>query len=157
MMGKHVSRILTAGMALCMLLALSVEGQAQYRRGRARVYTKAEVERAIRRVENASDRFTRSFDNSLDRSRLDGTLREDRLNDRALELERELDSLRQEFDRTDRYQDTRSQVSRVLSTAEGINGVVLRRRLGANTERQWTVVRRELNSLAAIYNLRQLR
>lgn len=154
-MNKYANRILMAGAAICLLLALSVPGQAQYRRGRG--YMKAEVERTIRRVENASDRFVRSFDNSLDRSRLDGSWREDRLNERAAELERELDILRQEFDRTDRYQDTRAQVSRVLTTAQGINSTVARRRLAPNAERQWATVRRELNALAAHYNLRGLR
>lgn len=72
-------------------------------------------------------------------------------------LETDLDSLRQEFDRTDRYQDTRSQVSRVMSTAEGINAVVRRRRLGGNTERVWAQLRSDLNALAYVYNLRQLR
>ncbi|HEY9401466.1 MAG TPA: hypothetical protein VIQ24_02140 [Pyrinomonadaceae bacterium] len=154
-MTKNANRMLTAGAVICLLLALSVQGQAQYRRGR--VDTRAEVESTIRRVENASDRFVRAFDNSLDRSRLDGRAREDRLNERAAELERELDTLRQEFDRAERYHDTRAQVSRVLSTAQSLNAVVMRRRLGANTERQWAVVRRELNSLAAFYNLRGLR
>lgn len=157
-MGKNITRTLAAGAAACLLLlTLAADGQAQWRRGRGRDYAKGEVERAIRRVENASDRFVRSFDNALDRSRLDNTGREDRLNERAAELEREIDVLRQEFDRTDRYQDTREQVSRVLSVAQGINTVVLRRRLAPNAERQWAAVRRELNSLASFYNLRGLR
>jgi histidinol dehydrogenase len=147
-----------AAIALCMLAALSIPAQAQYRRGnRNRGYAKAEVERIIRRVETQSDRFVQSFDSSLDNSRLDGTRREDNLNQRARDLETDLDSLRQQFDRTDRYQDTRSQVSRVLSTAEGINGVVRRRRLGGNTERLWSQLRTELNALASVYNLRLLR
>lgn len=141
-----------------MLAALSVPAQAQYGRSyRSRLYTKADVDRVIRRVENQSDRFVNSFDRSLDNSRLDGTAREDNLNQRARDLERDLDTLRSEFDRTDRYQDTRAQVERALHTAEGINGVMKRRRLGRNTERLWTQVRVELNALAYVYNLRQLR
>ena len=156
-MGQSISRVIITGVALCMLAVLSIPAQAQYRRGyRNRNYTKAEVERIIRRVENQSDRFVRTFDRSLDNSRLDGTAREDNLNQRAKDLENNLDSLRQEFDRTDRYQDTRSQVARALSTAEGINAVMRRRRLGGNTERLWAQLRTELNALALVYNLRQL-
>lgn len=44
-----------------------------------------------------------------------------------------------------------------MNTADGINGVVRRRRLNADTERLWTRVRSELNALAYVYNLRQLR
>jgi histidinol dehydrogenase len=138
--------------------AITPLAHAQMRRGYpGRNNTKAQVERIIRRVENQSDRFVRSFDNALDRSRADGTWREDNLNERARDLENKLDALRMEFDRTDRYQDTRTQVSSVLNTAEGINTAVRRRRLNNNTERLWERVRDELNTLAAFYNLRQLR
>ena len=151
-------KAMSIAVGICVLMTLSVSASAQNRRySRNRVNTKAEIDRLIRRVENQSDRFVRSFDRSLDNSRLDGTMREDNLNERARALENDLDSLRLEFDRTDRYQDTRSQVSRVLSTAEGINDVVRRRRLGGNTERVWARLRSELNALAYAYNLRQLR
>lgn len=157
-MGRILSRAIYVSLALSTLIALSIPAQAQYRRTyRNSVYTKAQVERIIRRVENQSDRFVRSFDSSLDNSRLDGTMREDNLNQRARNLETDIDALRQEFDRTDRYQDTRAQVSRAMSTAEGINTVIRRRRLGANTERLWTQLRSELNALANVYNLRRLR
>lgn len=157
-MGKNVSRIIMAALALFMVAIVSSPAEAQFRRGgRNRGYTKAQVEQIIRRLENQSDRFVRSFDRSLDDSRADGTRREDNLNQRARDLENSIDVLRQEFDRTDRYQDTRSQVSSVMSTAEDINRAVGRRNLRGNTERLWSRVRTELNSLASIYNLRQLR
>lgn len=156
-MGRNISKIIMAGFALFMLATLSMTAQAQYGRGyRNRVYTKADVDRIIRRVENQSDRFVGSFDRSLDNSRLDGTRREDNLNQRAKNLANDLDVLRRDFDRTERYQDTRAQVSRALNTAEGINTVVRRRRLGDNTERLWTQMRSELNALADVYNLRPL-
>src|SRR5687767_7529139 len=157
-MGKNISKVFMAAFALFIVAVASIPAEAQYnRRWRGRTYTKTHVEQIIRRLENQSDRFVRSFDRSLDNSRLDGTMREDNLNQRARALENDLDSLRQEFDRTDRYLDTRSQVSRVMNTAEGINAVVRRRRLGGNTERLWAQLRSELNALASAYNLRQLR
>jgi hypothetical protein len=157
-MGKNISKVLMASIALFMVAVASVPAEAQYsRRSRGRGYTKVQVEQIIRRLENQSDRFVRSFDRSLDNSRADGTVREDNLNQRARDLENALDVLRQEFDRTDRYQDTRSQVSNVLSVAEDINRAVRNRRLRGNTERLWSRVRSELNSLASVYNLRQLR
>jgi long-subunit acyl-CoA synthetase (AMP-forming) len=156
--GKNFSRIIMASFALFMALMVSVPAQAQYgRRDRNRGYTKTQVEQIIRRLENQTDRFVRSFDRSLDNSRADGTIREDNLNQRARDMENALDVLRQEFDRTDRYQDTRSQVSNVLSIAENINRAVRNRRLRGNTERLWAQVRNELNYLASVYNLRQLR
>lgn len=157
-MSKNISRSIIAAVALFMLAAVSTTTQAQMRRGYpSNYYAKAQVERIIRRVENQSDRFVRSFDRSLDHSRIDGTWREDNLNERARQLENALDSLRREFDRTDRYQDTRMQVSHVLNTAESVNTAVRRRRLRNNTERLWAQLRSELNTLASVYNLRQLR
>jgi hypothetical protein len=157
-MGKNISRVIMAAIALFMVAIVSTPAEAQWRRGsRNRGYSKAQVEQIIRRLENQSDRFVRSFDRSLDNSRVDGTMREDNLNQRAQDLENALDVLRQEIDRTDRYQDTRSQVSNVLSVAEDINRAVRNRRLRGNTERLWARVRSELNSLASVYNLRQLR
>lgn len=157
-MSKNVSKVIMTAIALFMVAVAAIPAQAQYgRRSRGRGYTKAQVEQIIRRLENQSDRFVRSFDRSLDNSRVDGTMREDNLNQRARDLENALDVLRQEFDRTDRYQDTRSQVSSVLNIAEDINRAVRNRRLRGNTERLWSRVRSELNFLAAVYNLRQLR
>ena len=144
-------------LALFLVAVVSAPAEAQFRRGRGRGYTKAYVEQIIRRLENQTDRFVQSFDRSLDQSRADGTIREDNLNQRARDLENALDMLRREFDRTDRYQETRSQVSDVMNVADDINRAVRRRSLRNNTERLWSRVRSELNSLASIYNLRQLR
>lgn len=156
-MNKNISKLIMTSIALLMVAVASIPAAAQYnRRSRNRGYTKAQVEQIIRRLENQSDRFVRSFDRSLDNSRADGTRREDNLNQRAKDLENALDVLRREFDRTDRYQDTRSQVSSVLSVAEDINRAMRNRRLRGNTERLWSQVRTELNSLAAVYSLRQL-
>lgn len=157
-MGRNISRVFLASMAILIVVVASVSAEAQYnRRSRGRGISKAQVEQIIRRLENQSDRFVKSFDRSLDNSRADGTRREDNLNQRARDLENALDVLRREFDRTDRYQDTKSQVSSVLSVAEDINRAVRNRRLRGNTERQWSQVRSELNSLASVYDLRQLR
>ena len=157
-MCKSSSKVIMTTIALFLVAVTSIPAQAQYSRGaRGGGYRKAQVEQIIRRLENQSDRFVRSFDRSLDNSRVDGTMREDNLNQRARDLENSLDVLRQEFDRTDRYQDTRSQVSGVLNVAEDINRAVRNRRLRGNTERLWARVRTELNTLASVYNLRQLR
>lgn len=156
-MGKNVSRVIMGVLALFMAVVVSAPAEAQGRRGWGRGNTKAKVEQIIRRLENQTDRFVISFDRSLDDSRADGTIREDVLNQRARDLENSLDVLRQEFDRTDRYQDTRSQVSNVMNVADDINRAIRRRNLRGNTERLWSRVRSELNALASVYNLRQLR
>lgn len=153
-MKVYLSKFLVAVASICAVLILSGPGQAQRR---PRAYTKADVDRVIKRVENRSDEFVGLFDRSLDHSKLNGSQREDRLNERASDLERALDELRREFNRTESYLQTRPEVSRVLNIAEGINGVMRKRRLGGQTERNWNLLRADLNQLAVVYNLRWLR
>lgn len=115
--------------------------------------TKGQVGDIIRRVETRVDGFTASFDDALDRSRLDGTRREDDLNRRAQALESATDELRREFDRRDTWHENRDEVRKCLNVASDINAVIRRRRLSYGTERAWAALRYELNALARAYNL----
>jgi hypothetical protein len=130
---------------MCALVALcATSGEAQRgMRPRARGYTKAEVDAVIKRVEN--------------RSKLDGSNREDRLNEKAKNLEKTTDDLRREFDRKENYVETRPEVRKCLDIAEDINVVMKRRRMGATTEEQWRLLRAELNTLADVYELPPIR
>ena len=141
---------------VCAVLILSAPAEAQRRRRippGQRGYTKAQVDSIIKRVEERSDRFVKLFDRSLDRSPLDGTNREDRLNEYARNLETALDELRGEFDRKENYVETRPEARRCLDIATDINVAMRSRRLGAETERQWALLRAELNTLADVYGL----
>ena len=143
--GMVVAVVFAATMA-----AASGEANAQRRRGGL---TKAQVGDIIRRVETRVDGFTASFDDALDRSRLDGTRREDDLNRRAQALEAATDELRRDFDRRDTWQENRDEVRRCLNVASDINAVIHRRRLRYGTERAWAALRYELNALARAYDL----
>ena len=157
-MRDHLPKLLAAALLLLVACALPADADAQRRRSpRARGYTRAEVDAVIKRVETRSDAFVKLFDRALDRSGLDGSDREDNLNDRARRLERELDDLRREFDRKESYVETRPEVRRCLDAAEEINRVMRARRMGAETERQWALLRSELNTLASVYGLPMLR
>lgn len=157
-MRNGLSKSLAALTVCCLMMAAASPSFAQSRgRARSRGYTKASVDRLIRQAENRSDQFVAIFDRSLDRSRFEGTIREDRLNDRARELESQLNIVRQEFNRTGNYFDIRSHVANALTAAQGINTVMRNRRLNPVVERQWLLLRSELNRLATVYNLRQLR
>lgn len=159
-MRRNLSKLLIIIAACAVVLVAVVPSDAQrrgVRRSRGPAYTRASVDRIIRRVEDRSDVFVRLFDTALDRSRLDDSRREDRLNERARELERELDQVRLEFNRVEGYLDVRENVARAMNVSEGINTVVRNRRLTPQVERQWVLLRAELNQLARVYNLRLLR
>lgn len=151
-MNKNFLRLLTGFAALLMLLALANEGSAQ-RRGRGRNYTKAQVDRIIKNVEQRTDRFVSQFDRSLDRSRLNNTNREDKLNDKARDLESATDELRREFDRRDSWIENKDEVRRCLNIAADINVAMRNRKFNRATENNWANVRAELNALARVYNL----
>lgn len=157
-MRKHKIRFTVVSMSVYMILALATPGLAAYQgRYRGRNYTKSDVDRIIKRVEARSDAFVKLFDDALDKSSLDGTDREDRLNERAKDLEKELDDLRKDFDRSDTWHEVRAGVVEALREAGGINRVVHNRRLTPRVESSWTALRADLNRLAAIYDLPRLK
>ena len=142
----------------CLLLIMSgpatANGQGRYR---GRIYTKGDVERIIKRVEDRSDSFRDLVDKRLDRSALDGTRREDNINEQVKQFEKALDELRSEFSRQDRWLETRHHVERVMSEAEDVNVIVRRHSLRPVIEREWALLRSDINKLAGVYDLRLLK
>jgi hypothetical protein len=135
------------------IILVAVFSQAQPRVARGRVYTKADVDRIIKRVEDSTDKFKKEFDKALDRSRLNNTNREDQLNEYAKELEHATDDLRKHFDKTDAWIENKEEVRTCLSLASKINVAMRNRRLGPKVESRWASVRYDLNTLAGVYNL----
>ena len=134
-------------------LSTAPQTNAQENWKRPNRINKAEVDRIIKNVENRTDIFVKQFDNALDNSRLNGTRREDNLNQRARDLESATDELRREFDRRDRWDDNRDEVRKCLNIASDINVAMRNRRLNRATQNNWANVRAELNTLARAYAL----
>jgi hypothetical protein len=136
------------------IFALADGANAQRRReSRNRMMTKAQVKAVINRVEDRVDNFTKRFDASLDRSRLNGSTREDWLMNRARDLERATDELSREFDRRDTWAENRDEVRQCLNIATDIDRNMRNYKYGAPAEANWNNVRFELNTLADIYNM----
>jgi hypothetical protein len=152
-----MQRIALTFLTLIVLNALCYPVVFAQGRYRGRTYTKADVDRIIRRVEDSSDALRKAVDNNLDRSRLDGTRTEDRINEQLKQLENALDELRSEFDRRDTWRETRREVEKVMRQSDEVNAIFRARRFHASVETQWRVVRADLNRLAGIYNLPLLR
>ncbi|MFY9556967.1 MAG: hypothetical protein WAV47_19835 [Blastocatellia bacterium] len=128
-------------------------------------YRAAEVARLLRLAETRSDQFAMLVDRSRGRFEQTGrwddrgtTRRDERLSDRARELERQLDIATQELSRTGNVLAVRSEVANAISMAHGINNAIRFRRTGygSGVDRQWMLLRSDLNRLARVYNLRQL-
>ena len=154
-MKKYLLNSLAALSAVLMLLSLADAAAAQHRRREARgkMRSKAEVKAVINRVEDRVDDFVDRYDKALDRSRLDGSSRENRLMTRARDLEAATDELAREFDRRDAWAENKTEVRRCLDIASDIDRNMRNYRFGAATESNWSRVRYELNTLADVYDL----
>ena len=155
---KRIPTLFSMGVATFALVLVSLTSAAAQGTHRGQHYTKADVERIIKRVEERSDEFRKVIDRSLDRSALDGTNREDNINQQVKELEDAIDRLRSEFDRAQGWEESRSQVQRVLNEADEVNAIIRRGRWprGGPVKSAWAQVRVDLNRLAGVYNLRLL-
>ncbi len=151
---KKISTTLFGLFALALIFTTTVSAQGRFR---GKAYTKADVDRIIKRCEERSDAFTRMIDRNLDRSRLNGTRREDNINEQVKDLEKALDELRREFDRRDTWRETRREVEKVMRESDEISALMKNSRFNRDVEREWQLVKSDLNKLAGIYEVRQLR
>ncbi|HSS19084.1 MAG TPA: hypothetical protein VLL54_03355 [Pyrinomonadaceae bacterium] len=150
-LGTTILLVMAGIASICLASTAAAQGTGPG----GRFYTKAEVEAVIKRVEERSDSFRKVVDKSLDKSAINGTNREDNINEQVKELENAIDKLRHDFDRANTWQETREQVQRVLSEADEVNAIVRRGRWrrGGVVRSEWALVRNDLNRLAGVYNL----
>ena len=155
---KRISTTLSVAIATLALGLLSIGSAQAQGTHRGQHYTKTDVEEIIKRVEERSDDFRKVIDRQLDRSTIDGTNREDNINQQVKELENAIDKLRSDFDRAQSWEETRAQVQRVMNEADEVNTIVRRGRWrrGGPVKAAWAQVRVDLNRLAGVYNLRLL-
>jgi hypothetical protein len=149
-------KVIAAVAAVFIILMLADTGNAQRRirrEARGRAVTKAQVKAVINRVEDRVDNFVKNYDKALDRSRLDGSSRENWLLNRARALESATDELAREFDRRDAWVENKEETRRCLNIASDIDRNMKTYRYGPAPEANWNNVRFELNTLADVYNL----
>lgn len=109
-----------------------------------------QVERLLRNSERAANTFRQSLDEALDRSRLDGSAREDNINEFVKEFSDAMKSLRDRFDgRTSIAGD----VELVLRRAMRIDDFMRRHPLDRRVQRDWTKLRGDLDQLSQSYNV----
>ena len=109
-----------------------------------------EVEDVIHRLESQSDKFRKSLDSALDKSRFDGTRREDDINAFVKDFNRETKTLHDHFDS---HKSTSSDVQAVLDRGAQIDQFMRRNRLKKDAQQDWTVLRAYLDELARVYGV----
>ena len=100
--------------------------------------TDRQVEQILRRVETSAEGFRSSLDAGLDRSRLDGTRREDNINEFVRNFEDATDRLRERFDSRS---SAAGDVETVLDSATRIDRFLRRNTLNARVNNDWSALR----------------
>jgi hypothetical protein len=130
------------------LVGITIIAQAQYQRPyRTDDQTMRQL---IRRIETRANTFRTSLGRALDRGRIDDTRREDNINLLVSDFEQATNQLR---DRFNARQSTISDAQMVLDRAVLIDRFMQRNSLANAAERQWSLLRSDLNTLASYYNL----
>lgn len=128
--------------------------RAQYRRDE-RGFER--IARVIADCEQRTNVFRQQLRRALDRSALNETRREDELNRDAGRLERALNRTRESWNGEHDARKTRAFVNEAITASQDINRTMVRRRLNPGVQRQWAVVRNELNRLADVFQLPRIR
>ena len=140
-------RMLTIIHVLILVVSFAVVAQAQdapYR------LNDKQVKKLMAQLKKDTGRFRKSFDSSLDRSRLNGSNREDDINRFLKNYEDATERL------YSRFKDNKSvgaDVEAVLDGAAEIDRFMTRRLANERAERDWDAVRQDLRRLAEAYNV----
>ena len=141
---------LCVGLILCVSFALFVGSSAAQVVGQPYRLDDKEVEKIIRRIEQQSDHFRSSVDSALDKSRLNGTHREDDINSSIKDFYEQTKRLRNHFNK---HQSNSPDVEAVLDRAARIDDFMRRNRLSSKAENDWSTLRGYLDELASAYSV----
>jgi len=107
---------------------------------------------SIRRVRNRSDDFRNHLDSALDRSRIDDTRREDRINDIAREFERAANRLDDRFDNGRDLNRSADEARHLLEVGARIDQLMARTRFrDGRVQSDWAQIRQDLRVIANAY------
>ncbi|MBZ5725360.1 MAG: hypothetical protein LAP87_10210 [Acidobacteriia bacterium] len=122
------------------------------------VVTKAAVGDIVQRLARQSGGFKEEFHKAIEHSMIDGTRLEQRARHRADDLHATAKKLQDVFhDKKDKNNPAvRDQVDRTLAAGADVNRIMQDHRFTDKLQRNWDLLRSDLNALAAVYNLSPL-
>src|SRR6266699_4387151 len=138
---RTISKTISMALLAMLLMAgVSNRSKAQRESGSG----DADVRDLFRRIETDTDMFRRNAQNAMDRAS------RDELNNLIADF---ADSASQLNRRSMTRQPTQSEVRATLDRAVPINNFFLNNRIGLGTQRDWELLRGDLDQLARAYNL----
>lgn len=124
------------------------------RNGRMSDYERRQLRDLARRVDDRSRDLQRDVDRLLDNSRINGSNREDRINNEAQDLRNAASRFRNVAGDGDRYDRSRDEARELLNQASRFSRMLGRLRLDGRTSSDWNQLRSDLRTVANIYNIR---
>lgn len=152
-MNRFKSLVAVFAFAL-LVLSLPVIASAQWRDNRrnddnyGNRRNNRNLNSTIRNLKNRSREFERRLDRELDRSRINGSRREDQINAIAADFARAADRLDREYDNRRDYRDSQDEAQRVLQLGSQLERALGRGRLNYNIQNDWNRIRQDLRTLS---------
>lgn len=155
------SSLLAAVLALFIPMAAAAQGgydpwgRPDYRRDNDRYgrYDNRYLRDSIHRLDRLAKEFERDMDRALDRSRADGTRREDILNNEARQFRHAVGNLKSRFGNGRDLNRSRNEAQRVLHEAQQLNRMPGGRRIDNRMAQRWSQIRQELRIISDAYGL----
>ena len=122
------------------------------RNGRSGRYDERDVRDSVQRLDRLAKSFENDMDRALDRSRVDGTQREDQINGLVHDFRRAVGSLKSQVGNGRDLNRSVDEADRVLQLADNLNRVGARR-LDQRTASEWSQIQNELRNISDIYGL----
>jgi len=152
----HIAALLTA---LLFAPGLGAQGYRDHGRPADRDFEdrRGRVTGIIADCERRTDEFKVALRRALDHSRLDGTRKEDELNRAASVLEKAMNRLRESWNADRDFERSRRHLSVALNAGRDLNRTLSRHRLRGDIQREWDIVKDELNRLAEVFREPKIR
>jgi hypothetical protein len=108
---------------------------------------------SIQRLDRLAKEFVRDLDRALDRGRVDGTRREDNINNEARQFRNAVGDLRSSFGNGRDLNRSRDEAQRVIYEAQQLDRVAGARRIDNEVRHDWAQIRQELRTISNAYGL----
>lgn len=146
-------------LALCLPVLAAAQGGYGYpdsgrnRNGNYGRYDERYLKDSIQRLDRLSKDFERDLDRALDRSRVDGTRREDQINAQGHDFRRAVSNLKSNFGNGRDLNRSRDEAQRVLQEAQQFDRIGRARGIDSRVASEWSQIQRELSIISDAYGL----
>ncbi|MFN2531646.1 MAG: hypothetical protein ABR555_10140 [Pyrinomonadaceae bacterium] len=143
-----------AALALCLpAIAAAQGGRYPDNRGYGRNNDRY-LRDSVNRLDRLAKDFERDMDRALDRSRVDGTQREDRINSEVHDFRRSVGKLKSQVGNGRDLNRSADEARQVLSDAQQVDRIARPRWFDSRLASEWSQIQQELRTISAVYGFR---